>query len=597
MCILGGATLSVSAQTVQCQTANGAWGPCPLNASVQLLKQVDAHVQEDGTPQKVYNFSMNGVLIVTFTLSGLSGSGCTLQVLSGDSLGNLIANNTPISIATTTSVTTSLVFTPASNQQSADQVNVQYRCPSAPQYPGSGSLISVEFVPSGTSNVSVTAVSGTLPVNVLNTPTVTANAGTNLNTSALALESGGNLATLAGTVSTSKVNVNISSGSIANTGFNVTGSLPTGSNNIGTVDVADSSGNGITSNSTTYTSKHGLDANILGTLGTAFTTAGFVDIKGADGNVFVRQATAANLNATVVGSGSAGSPTSGVLTVQGITSMTPLDENLKNVAGSGISIASTGTQLVGVADGGGNKLTSNSSTYTSKFALDVNLLGSDGTAFGTAGILDQNLKQVGGTAVSTATAGIQKVGIVGNAGSVVDASNNGNLPANLLVVGFEEVATANNPTAGTSTKVAVAGEDITGNIFVRTGGPNQITCYARGVGTTLVDFTLVNGGTGCGATPGTGLRVYITDITVASTTANAASFRLSFGTGGACITSNNALFPANTSDLWFAPANTTVPLQMTFNQPLVTATASRICVIGSSATATINISVNGFVAP
>lgn len=34
---------------------------------------------------------------------------------------------------------------------------------------------------------------------------VTANAGTNLNTSALALETGGNLATLAGTVSSSKV--------------------------------------------------------------------------------------------------------------------------------------------------------------------------------------------------------------------------------------------------------------------------------------------------------------------------------------------------------------------------------------------------------
>jgi len=40
---------------------------------------------------------------------------------------------------------------------------------------------------------------------------VTANAGTNLNTSALALESGGNLATIAGTVGSSKVNVNISS--------------------------------------------------------------------------------------------------------------------------------------------------------------------------------------------------------------------------------------------------------------------------------------------------------------------------------------------------------------------------------------------------
>jgi hypothetical protein len=37
--------------------------------------------------------------------------------------------------------------------------------------------------------------------------------------------------------------------------------------------------------------------------GTAPTTAGKLDIKGADGDVFVRQATAANLNATVVGTG------------------------------------------------------------------------------------------------------------------------------------------------------------------------------------------------------------------------------------------------------------------------------------------------------
>jgi hypothetical protein len=67
--------------------------------------------------------------------------------------------------------------------------------------------------------------------------------------------------------------------------------------------IADGSGNKLTTNSTTYTAKHALDGNLLGTLGTAFSTAGFVDIKGADGNVFVRQATAANLNATVVGTG------------------------------------------------------------------------------------------------------------------------------------------------------------------------------------------------------------------------------------------------------------------------------------------------------
>ncbi len=53
------------------------------------------------------------------------------------------------------------------------------------------------------------------------TNVVTANAGANLNTSALALESGGNLSMLAGAVSASKLNINISSGSIGNTAFGV----------------------------------------------------------------------------------------------------------------------------------------------------------------------------------------------------------------------------------------------------------------------------------------------------------------------------------------------------------------------------------------
>ncbi len=72
--------------------------------------------------------------------------------------------------------------------------------------------------------------------------------------------------------------------------------------------------NTVTTNSTTFTSKFGLDVNVLGTLGTAFTTAGFVDVKGADGNVFVRQTTAANLNATVVGTGTFAVQATGTIT-------------------------------------------------------------------------------------------------------------------------------------------------------------------------------------------------------------------------------------------------------------------------------------------
>jgi len=103
--------------------------------------------------------------------------------------------------------------------------------------------------------------------------------------------------------------------SLANTGSNGTALTVSGGSNI--FEVSPTTGantvsnpfftqisngtNSATFNSTATAGKYGLDTNILSILGTAPTTAGFLDIKGADGNVFVRQTTAANLNATVVG--------------------------------------------------------------------------------------------------------------------------------------------------------------------------------------------------------------------------------------------------------------------------------------------------------
>jgi hypothetical protein len=72
---------------------------------------------------------------------------------------------------------------------------------------------------------------------------------------------------------------------------------------LGVTRTADGAGNLLTSNSTTPTAKFALDSNITSILGTAPSAAGKLDVKGADGDVFVRQATAANLNATVVGTG------------------------------------------------------------------------------------------------------------------------------------------------------------------------------------------------------------------------------------------------------------------------------------------------------
>lgn len=67
---------------------------------------------------------------------------------------------------------------------------------------------------------------------------------------------------------------------------------------IGVIRNSDGAGNLLTSNSTTPSAKFSLDQNITSILGTAPTTVGKLDIKGADGDVFVRQATASNLNMT-----------------------------------------------------------------------------------------------------------------------------------------------------------------------------------------------------------------------------------------------------------------------------------------------------------
>lgn len=87
---------------------------------------------------------------------------------------------------------------------------------------------------------------------------VTANAGTNLNTSALALESGGNLATLAGVVTSSRAAVNLisgqsgvagGSGTVGATTQRVTLAtdvpLPAGTNTIGVVNVAPPTSGGL----------------------------------------------------------------------------------------------------------------------------------------------------------------------------------------------------------------------------------------------------------------------------------------------------------------------------------------------------------------
>lgn len=162
-----------------------------------------------------------------------------------------------------------------------------------------------------------------------------------------------------------------------NTAFAVNATLSAETTKVlGVVRNADGAGNLLTSNSSTFTAKFGLDTNLLGTLGTAFSTAGKVDVKGADGDVFVRQATASNLNATVVGTGTF------------VTQSTLAAETTKVIG------------VVRIADGSGNLLTSTTN------ALDINIKSGNPTTMTVTQATGTNLHTVVDSGTITAVTAI-----------------------------------------------------------------------------------------------------------------------------------------------------------------------------------------------
>ena len=106
-------------------------------------------------------------------------------------------------------------------------------------------------------------------------------------------------------------------------------------------------------NATVYQSTaSNLNAAVVGT-GTAGTpTGGLLTIQGATGAypVLVSQATASNLNAAVVGTGTAGTPTGGVLTIQGATGSYPV--LVSQATASNLNAAVVGTGTAGTPTGG-----------------------------------------------------------------------------------------------------------------------------------------------------------------------------------------------------------------------------------------------------
>lgn len=100
--------------------------------------------------------------------------------------------------------------------------------------------------------------------------------------------------------------------------------------------------------------------------------------------------------------------------------------------------------------------------------------------------------------------------------------------------------------------------------------------------------------TQCKGVAPTGLRNYVTDADLVSSSANAGTIKIVTGTGSNCGTGT-----ADLSATFNFTANTGSVPQVTFNRdlPLVPPTGAAICVTTTGASATASVSLSGFTAP
>lgn len=426
-------------------------------------------------------------------------------------------------------------------------------------------------------------------VTVSNDSTVTANAGTNLNTSALALSATQTDRTQKSQVTDGTRDGTIKAGSTAagtgDTSFVVAVSpntpLPAGSNVIGHVIADTGSTTAVTGNVTVV---QGTGTNLHAVLDTTSTTA-------------VTQSTASNLNALVAQGVArdggtdwavAAKVTDGITTAGVISGTTALKTDMSSVAGTATSTASAGVQKVGVVGSAGAAFDA-----VAAAAVPANaLLVAGGSIAGGTNLTPLTVKAastaaaatdtalvvqalVNNAAMSTAAAGVQKVGITGNAAAALDAANNAAAPANVLVAGFETATQGTTqPTAATAGNVRRALSANDGVLFVHPHGPVSWSCFKQAITAT----------TECRAAPAAGLRAYVTTVTCDNQAATVQTVDVVFGTGTNCGTGTTALthkFQMGTN------ATTTSPdhVQAYFSTPLVPTAANAICVRPANATA------------
>jgi hypothetical protein len=109
---------------------------------VNLFNAQSATGTATGSAVRVSTFGQYGSLIITWASITGSPATCTIQIKSGDSLGNVINNGSAISVSPANG-TTAQAFTPVSTLQTAAQMEAVYSCGTYP----TGGTLSLDFVP------------------------------------------------------------------------------------------------------------------------------------------------------------------------------------------------------------------------------------------------------------------------------------------------------------------------------------------------------------------------------------------------------------------------------------------------------------------
>jgi hypothetical protein len=222
-----------------------------------------------------------------------------------------------------------------------------------------------------------------------------------------------------------------------------------------------------------------------------------------------------------------------VTTLTGITNVVHVDDN----AGSLTVDAPVGTPVFVRLSDGASAITT----------LPVSISGNQAV----------NVAQVGGSNVSTAAAGVQKVGLVGNAGATVDSTvGAGAAPTNQVVVGSVYSATAPAPTAG---QAMAQQADQAGNLRVAPGVA-LAALSAWNSGTALNATQTVFTNSGCPA-------VLVQLVQTTTLTAGAVTAEVTYdGTNWVTIPADCVIDPTSTT---LATVGLPYTVQASTNKPLL----------------------------